>query len=71
METIKSKLAKGGFLLVALGAISIILSLFNYDIRLFSWMDLWGNTMGWVLRILSIVGGCFLLFFFEMEEIDT
>ncbi|MFD2914175.1 hypothetical protein [Psychroserpens luteus] len=49
MDTIKSKLGKGGLLLAALGIMSIVLSFFNYNIRLLSWIDIWGNTMGWII----------------------
>jgi hypothetical protein len=67
MDTIKSKLGKGGLLIAALGIMSIILSIFNYNIRLLAWIDLWGNTMGWVIRILLIVGGGALFFLFGNE----
>ena len=71
METIKSKLGKGGLLLAALGIMSIVLSLFNYNIRLLSWIDIWGNTTGWFIRILLIVGGGALFFVFGMEDEDA
>ncbi len=64
MENIKSKLGQGGILLAAMGVMSIVLSIFNYNIRLLAWVDLWGNTMGWVIRILLILGGGALYFFF-------
>lgn len=72
METIKSNLGKGGLLLAAMGIMSIILSIFNYNIRLLSWVDAWGNTMGWVIRILLIVGGGALFLFFGNDlEVDV
>jgi len=64
MENIKSKLGKGGLLLAAMGIMSIILSIFNYNIRLLAWVDLWGNAMGWIIRILLILGGGALYFFY-------
>ena len=64
MEDIKSKLGKGGLLLAAMGIMSIVLSIFNYNIRLLAWVDLWGNTMGWIIRILLILGGGALYFFY-------
>ena len=64
MENIKSKLGKGGILLAAMGIMSIVLSIFNYNIRLLAWVDLWGNTMGWIIRILLILGGGALYFFY-------
>lgn len=64
MENMKSKLGKGGLILAAMGVMSILLSIFNYNIRLLAWVDLWGNTMGWVIRILLILGGGALFFFY-------
>lgn len=68
MEHIKSKIGKGGLVLAALGVMSIVLSLFNYNIRLLAWVDMWGNTMGWIIRILLIGGGAALFFLFGREE---
>tara|TARA_R110000751_G_scaffold214264_2_gene317750 strand:- start:425 stop:637 length:213 start_codon:yes stop_codon:yes gene_type:complete len=70
MDIIKSKLGKGGLLLAALGIMSIVLSFFNYNIRLLSWIDIWGNTMGWIIRILLIAGGGALFFLFGNENDD-
>lgn len=64
MEHITSKLGKGGLILAAMGIMSIVLSIFNYNLRLLAWIDLWGTTMGWVIRILLIVGGGALFLFF-------
>ncbi|CAM1353008.1 MULTISPECIES: hypothetical protein [Tenacibaculum] len=68
METIKSKLGKGGLVLAAMGIMSIVLSIFNYNIRLLAWVDVWGNTMGWVVRFLLILVGGLLYFFFGNYE---
>ncbi|WP_435263073.1 hypothetical protein [Tenacibaculum sp. nBUS_03] len=68
METIKSKLGKGGLILAAMGIMSIVLSIFNYNIRLLAWVDVWGNTMGWVIRFLLILVGGLLYFFFGNYE---
>lgn len=69
MENFKVKLGKGGLLIAAMGIISIALSIFNYNIRLLAWVDLWGDTMGWVIRILLIlIGGALYFFFGNYEE---
>lgn len=67
MENIKSNVGKAGILLAALGVISIILSVFNYNIRLLAWVDLWGSLTGWVIRILLIIGGGALYIFFGKD----
>lgn len=68
MDDIKLKLGKAGLILGAMGIISILLSIFNYNIRLLSWVDLWGNTIGWIIRIVLIIGGGALFFLFGREE---
>lgn len=68
MDDIKSKLGKAGLLIGAMGIMSIVLSIFNYNIRLLAWIDIWGNTMGWIIRILLIVGGGTLFFLFGRGE---
>ncbi|MDX1284947.1 MAG: hypothetical protein R3182_08050 [Draconibacterium sp.] len=64
MENIKSKLGQGGLVLAAMGIISALLSFFNYNIRLLSWIDVWGSTMGWILRIVFVIVGGALFFLF-------
>lgn len=68
MDNIKSKLGKAGLLLAAMGVMSIVLSIFNYNIRLLAWIDLWGTTVGWIIRILLIVLGIALFFLFGSDE---
>lgn len=70
MNDIKAKIGKVGLLLAVLGIISILLSFFNYNIKLLMWIDLWGETMGWVIRIGCIVvgGALFMLWGREEEE---
>ncbi|MDB2462733.1 hypothetical protein N9W61_01350 [Algibacter sp.] len=68
MENITSKLGNGGLLLAAMGIISAILSIFNYNIRLLAWVDLWGNTIGWIIRIALVIFGGALFFFFGRAE---
>ena len=68
MENIKSKLGQGGLVLAAMGLISALLSIFNYNIRLLAWIDSWGSTMGWVLRAVLILAGGALFFLFGRAE---
>ncbi len=68
MENIKSKLGQGGLVLTAMGLISALLSIFNYNIRLLAWIDSWGTTMGWVLRVVLILAGAALFFLFGRAE---
>lgn len=68
MDFIKSKLSSIGALLAIFGLGSAILSLFDYNLRILMWVDLWGTTMGWVIRIGLIVVGVALLFLFNKSE---
>ncbi|HBU77702.1 MAG TPA: hypothetical protein DEF18_06330 [Muricauda sp.] len=68
MENIKTKLGQGGLVLAAMGLISVLLSIFNYNIRLLAWIDSWGTTMGWVLRVVLILAGGALFFLFGRAE---
>ncbi len=68
MEDITAKLGKAGLLLAAMGIISMILSIFNYNFRLLAWIDIWGTTMGWIIRVILILGGGALFYFFGREE---
>lgn len=71
MEQIKGKIGQAGLVLAAMGAMSIILSFFNYEVRLLAWIDLWGTTIGWVIRIGLIVGGAALFFFLGNDDDES
>ncbi|USD24437.1 hypothetical protein [Flagellimonas marinaquae] len=69
MESIKTKLGQGGLVLAAMGLVSALLSIFNYNIGLLAWIDSWGIAMGWVLRVVLILaGGVLFLLFGRAEE---
>ncbi len=68
MEVIKSKLGQGGILLAAMGLLSMVLAIFNYNLSLLAWIDIWGTGLGWLIRILLIIGGGALFFFFGSDE---
>jgi len=54
---LKSKISGFGLAAVFFGLFSIVLSFFDYNLRILNWIDLWGDTMGWVFRIVLIVMG--------------
>lgn len=51
----------GGFLAIS-GIISIILYLIDYNLRILAWIDVWGETIGWIIRGGLIVVGVLLFF---------
>jgi hypothetical protein len=51
-----------GTWLLVFGVGSMLLSLIGYEFRILSWIDTWGPTAGWSIRIgLTAVGGVLLL----------
>ncbi|WP_103068929.1 hypothetical protein [Aquimarina sediminis] len=51
----------GSYLAIA-GVISIVLNLFNYNLRILLWIDAWGVTPGWIIRGGIILLGLVLFF---------
>lgn len=68
IETIKAKLSSIGAGMVAIGIASTLLSFFNYNLRLLMWIDLWGTTIGWIIRVLLIIGGGAIYLLLNKEE---
>ncbi|WP_074408435.1 hypothetical protein [Aquimarina megaterium] len=71
MDFIKSKLSSIGSLLFLMGLVSAILSIFNYNLKLLIWIDLWGTFMGWVIRILLIIGGAAIYLYTAKDELEN
>ncbi|MDR2012474.1 MAG: hypothetical protein LBQ20_05425 [Rhodanobacter sp.] len=60
----------GGYLFF-FGVGSIVLNFLNMEFRILSWIDSWGVTVGWLIRIgLALVGGI-LWFFGNKSEKPT
>lgn len=75
MKYIKEQIGRFGAMLAIFGFASSVLAFFGYNLRLLMWVDLWGNTLGWVIRIGTILVGVLLLFMFgstdDEEEEET
>jgi len=56
-----------GFIAFA-GLMSIVLNLVGYNLRILMWIDLWGDTVGWLIRVALLVGGVALFFLLPSEE---
>jgi len=50
------------------GVASIVLSFLGYNLRLLMWIDMWGETVGWAIRIGLIVVGLALMFIGGSDE---
>jgi len=75
MDLIKSKLSSIGAFFAAAGAFSIILNILyvfniaNFEVRILMWIDSWGTTIGWAIRIgITIAGAALYLIFSHSEE---
>ncbi|PJZ71132.1 hypothetical protein CH373_01020 [Leptospira perolatii] len=63
MDSLKERLSGvGGFICIA-GLASSGLSLIDYNLKILMWIDNWGMTVGWIIRVGLIVGGAALFFF--------
>ena len=49
-----------GSLLLFLGIGTIVLNFVGYEFAILSWIDKWGETMGWVIRGAMIAVGAVL-----------
>lgn len=59
---------KLGVYLAIFGIGSIVLSFFERQFRILMWIDSWGETTGWVIRIGMIVLGAVLFFMGKSKE---
>ena len=50
----------GSFMALA-GVVSAIASFFNAELRILFWIESWGDTMAWVIRLVLIAGGAALI----------
>lgn len=52
----------GGYIAL-FGVLAIVLPFFNLQLRLLGWIDNWGETVSWVIKLgLIVVGAAMFLF---------
>jgi len=71
MDFIRSKLAPIGAFLAIAGVLSILLHFFGYNLKVLLWIDLWGPTVGWIIRVGVIVLGAALFLLSKSGEAAT
>jgi hypothetical protein len=59
---------KIGGTMLFFGIGSIVLSFINMQFILLAWIDMWGPTVGWAIRIVLIVGGGVLWFLGKKQK---
>ena len=57
----------GSFLAIA-GIASAVFNLIGRELIIFMWIDTWGPTVGWIIRIGCIVAGAIM--FFKGQDVD-
>jgi hypothetical protein len=66
----KMQLQKLGGIIALLGLGSILLSLFDYNLIVLAWVDFFGNTIGWIIKIGLIVTGAILYFKYDVDDVE-
>ncbi|MGI9544472.1 MAG: hypothetical protein ACR2MX_14525 [Cyclobacteriaceae bacterium] len=57
-----------GSYMAIFGAGSVILSFFNVEFRILMWIESWGPTVGWAIRIGLLVLGLVLIYAGRTKE---
>lgn len=57
-----------GFNLILFGLGSIALNFFHFEFVLLMWVDTWGPTVGWAIRIGLVALGVVLMVFGRMRD---
>ncbi len=68
--TSRSKVASIGGIVALFGLVSMILSFFNYNLKILLWIEAWGETVSWVIRVGLIVVGLALYFLVNVTDED-
>lgn len=66
----KLKLQKIGGVLALIGLGSIIMSLFDYNLLILAWIDFFGDTFAWIIRIGFIIVGILLYFKYDVDDAE-
>ena len=54
----KSRIQGIGGTIALAGVVSIVLNFINFNLRILMWIDLWGEGVGWAIRVgLVLLGG--------------
>ena len=65
----KSKISSAGGFLFLLGIASIVMYFIGFVPKILVWIDMWGETIGWVIRIgITVLGGLLFLVSTKMKD---
>ncbi|HOU84877.1 MAG TPA: hypothetical protein PLE16_14735 [Spirochaetota bacterium] len=65
----KSKISSAGGFLFLLGIASIVMYFIGFVPKILVWIDMWGETIGWAIRIgITVLGGLLFLVSTKMKD---
>ena len=65
----KSKISSAGGFLFLLGVASIVMYFIGFVPKILVWIDMWGETIGWAIRIgITVLGGLLFLVSTKMKD---
>ncbi|HQA53098.1 MAG TPA: hypothetical protein PK419_09605 [Spirochaetota bacterium] len=65
----KSKISSAGGFLFLLGIASIVMYFIGFVPKILIWIDMWGETIGWAIRIgITVLGGVLFLVSTKMKD---
>ena len=65
----KSKISSAGGFLFLLGIASIVMYFIGFVPKILVWIDMWGETIGWAIRIgITVLGGLLFLISTKMKD---
>jgi predicted membrane chloride channel (bestrophin family) len=66
----KIKISYLGIGMIIAGVASIVLYFMSMNLLILAWIDFFGETIGWVFRVLLIIIGLFLFYKFDQADED-
>lgn len=66
----KQKLANLGGVIALYGLASSILSFVEFNLVVLLWIEFWGETVAWIIRVGLIVTGLVIYFKMEVDDKD-
>jgi hypothetical protein len=65
----KSKISSAGGFLFLLGIASIVMYFIGFVPKILIWIDMWGEAIGWAIRIgITVLGGLLFLVSTKMKD---
>ena len=66
----KIKISYLGIGMIIVGVASIFLYFMSLNLMILAWIDYFGETIGWIFRVLLIIIGLFLFYKYDQPDED-